>query len=178
MKLSKEVLRVTCPNLKDVDRIVDVFNQYNDEYAINTPMRIAHFLAQVSIESGEFRYKEELASGKAYEHRADLGNNMPGDGVKYKGRGFIQITGKNNYKRFGDYIKKDLVNNPKLLAETQLAMESAMWFWIKGSRENLNTLADFDEYTKIRKRINGGVNGLGAGLKYLGKAKRALGLLK
>ena len=57
-------------------------------------------------------------------------------------------------------------------------MESAMWFWIKGSRENLNTLADFDEYTKIRKRINGGVNGLAAGLKYLGKAKRALGLLK
>ena len=53
-----------------------------------------------------------------------------------------------------------------------------MWFWIKGSRENLNTLADFDEYTKIRKRINGGVNGLAAGLKYLGKAKRALGLLK
>src|SRR5512134_1807593 len=68
---------------------------------INTPLRIAHFLAQLGHESGDLRYSEELASGIAYEGRLDLGNTQPGDGMRFKGRGLIQLTGRANYTRYG-----------------------------------------------------------------------------
>jgi putative chitinase len=67
-----------------------------DGRAINTPLRQAHFLAQVGHESGGFIYNEELASGEAYNGRADLGNTHPGDGPRFKGRGLIQLTGRAN----------------------------------------------------------------------------------
>jgi predicted chitinase len=71
-------------------------------------------MGQASHESGGFRYKEELASGKAYEGRKDLGNINKGDGERYKGRGIIQITGRANYKEYGDILGVDLVNNPEI----------------------------------------------------------------
>jgi putative chitinase len=82
-----------------------------NERGITTPLRQAHFLAQVGHETGELRYIEEIASGAAYEGRRDLGNTEPGDGVRFKGRGLIQLTGRANYAKYGLAIGKDLVTN-------------------------------------------------------------------
>ena len=73
---------------------------------------IAHFLGQTCHESAGFRTTEEFASGENYEGRADLGNNRPGDGVRYKGRGLLQLTGRANYKVFGDLLGVQLEGNP------------------------------------------------------------------
>jgi len=127
---------------------------------INTPMRTAHFLAQLGHESGEFRYSEEIASGAAYEGRKDLGNTQKGDGKRFKGRGLIQLTGRANYKAYGDATGKDFTTDDtaKLIAtDAELAVDVSCWFW---KTHKLNSLADADNVTAITKRINGGYNGL------------------
>ncbi|MEC3875168.1 glycoside hydrolase family 19 protein [Chryseobacterium salviniae] len=151
-----------------------------DRFSINTPSRMLNFLAQVGHESGGLFYTEELASGSAYEGRKDLGNTQKGDGVRFKGRGLIQITGRANYKSVSLALGTDFITNPILLGgknvtkcnDIQLknAAESAGWFW---SSRNLNALADQIDITKnidsgtnlvvfkkITKTINGGYNGL------------------
>ena len=151
-----------------------------DKYGINTPARILCFLAQVGHESGGLYYTEELASGKAYEGRKDLGNTQPGDGPRYKGRGLIQITGRANYASLSKDLGADFINNPALLGgknvtactEEQLkyAALSAGWYW---NKTNLNAYADKIDISKtieadpnlqafkdLTKRINGGYNGL------------------
>lgn len=140
---------------------------------INTPSRQAAFLAQVAHESGQLRYIEEIADGSAYEGRADLGNNEPGDGKRYKGRGFLQITGKANYERCGKGLKLDLVATPELLSTPENAARSAAWFW---STKLLNELADLDQFGLITRRINGGFNGLDDRLKHWLRCRRVLGL--
>jgi putative chitinase len=127
---------------------------------INTPLRQSHFLAQLAHESGEFRYTEELASGQRYEGRKDLGNTQPGDGVRFKGRGLIQITGRANYTAFGQSIGQNFtVGNAmqRLATDVTLAVQVAVWFWDK---HGLNLLADTDDVVTITKRINGGLNGI------------------
>ncbi|HEY6252110.1 MAG TPA: glycoside hydrolase family 19 protein [Candidatus Angelobacter sp.] len=127
---------------------------------INTPLRQAHFLAQLGHESGSLIYSEEIASGQAYEGRADLGNTQPGDGPRFKGRGLIQITGRTNYTAYGTARNRDFItgDNPKLLAtDPNLAADCSGWFW---ATRNLNPLADKDDVLSITKRINGGINGL------------------
>lgn len=126
------------------------------EFQVNTPQRVRMFLAQVGHESGQLRYVEELASGEAYEGRKDLGNTQPGDGVKYKGRGLIQITGRNNYYDAGTGLGVAFVSNPNLLAAPEFAARSAGWFWVS---RNLNSLADMGQFELITRRINGGLNG-------------------
>lgn len=149
-------------------------------FQLLTPARQLCFLAQVGHESGGLFYTEELASGTAYEGRAALGNTQPGDGVKFKGRGLIQITGRANYQALSTALQEDFIANPALLGgknvkvctTTQLrnAALSAGWFW---NRTNLSTLADkiilqhpldegtnLDYYKQITRRINGGYNGL------------------
>ena len=126
--------------------------------AIDTPLRQAHFLAQVGHESGELCYTEELASGTEYEGRADLGNTEPGDGPRFKGRGLIQLTGRANYAAFGRFVALDLLTDPKRVAtDPRLAVDAATWFW---TRHALNALADRDDTLAITKKINGGTNGL------------------
>ena len=97
---TEQQLRQIMPNagLTRIRKYLSYLNQAMAEFAISTPLRQAHFLAQVAHESGEMRYTKELASGKAYEGRKDLGNTVKGYGVKYKGRGFLQVTGYYNYK--------------------------------------------------------------------------------
>ena len=110
---------------------------------ISTKLRVAAFLAQCGMESGAFQYFTEFASGDAYEGQAGLGNNQPGDGRRFKGRGAIQLTGRNNYRRAGQALGQDFENNPELVAKMPWAMHVSGWFWRKGSaRGDLNVLSD------------------------------------
>lgn len=141
-----------------IAEFIDAINATLDKYEIDTPLRQAHFLAQVGHESGELRYREEIASGKAYEGRQDLGNTEPGDGPRFKGRGLIQLTGKDNYRAYGDFVGVDLIATPELVAtRTDLCVDVAGWFW---NGHKLNELADQDGIQRITRRVNGGLNGL------------------
>lgn len=143
-----------------------------DKYEINTPLRQAHFLAQIGHESGELRYREEIASGAAYENRADLGNVEEGDGKRFKGRGLIQLTGRANYQAYGEAIGWGLLSAPQKVSEdTQLCADVAGWFW---SIRSLNKCADRDNINRITKRINGGLNGLEDRKRLLKLAKSVL----
>ena len=91
------------------DIFLPYLNKYMLKYGICTRLRVCHFLAQIAHESGELRYTKEIASGKEYEGRKDLGNTQKGDGVRYKGRGLIQITGRANYKQISEATKIDCI---------------------------------------------------------------------
>lgn len=141
------------------------------EYGITTPRRLAAFLAQIAHESGELRFVHELADGKAYEGRADLGNKEPGDGPRYKGRGLIQITGRANYAKLGEVWGLPLEAKPELLEEPENATRSAAWFW---ESHGLNPLADSDKFGSITRAINGGYNGIDQRLAYWLRARTQL----
>lgn len=157
----------------DIDTFLEPMNKVMTKYEINTPLRICHFLAQVGHESGSLRYKEEIASGRAYEGRADLGNIKPGDGIKYKGHGLIQLTGRSNHTDYAKYTgDPDLIENPRRIAlEPEHSAGAAAWFWMT---RKLNPLADQDDIMKITKRINGGYNGLEDRKGYLQRAKKVI----
>lgn len=151
-------------------------NKFMREYGITEPLAVAYFLATIAVESGELRYTEELASGEAYEGRKDLGNTKPGYGKRYKGRGLIQITGYFNYRAYSLDMHYDFYSTDaraKGLAQAGNATRSACWFWQK---HNLSVLSLLDDPQKIRKKVNGGLNGYKAFLGYLLKAKQQLGL--
>jgi predicted chitinase len=94
---------------------------------------------------------------EAYEGRADLGNTQPGDGVRFKGRGWIQITGRKNYAAAADALKVDLVEHPELAAKDDVAAKAAAWFW---TAHGLNRFADARDVRGCTRLINGGFNGL------------------
>ena len=141
------------------------------DYGINTKLRAAHFLAQLSHESDHFRTVTEYASGNEYEGRRDLGNVYRGDGRRYKGRGLIQLTGRYNYRKYGKKMGLDLENDPQLLEQPKYACLSAVLFWVNNG---LNELADNDDIYRITRRINGGTNGLREREAALHRAKSAL----
>ncbi|WP_219117024.1 glycoside hydrolase family 19 protein [Janthinobacterium sp. UMAB-56] len=141
------------------------------EFGINTPARQASFLAQLAHESGQLLYVRELASGAAYEGRRDLGNTQPGDGVRFRGRGLIQVTGRTNYAACGKALGLDLLAKPELLEQTVNACRSAGWFW---QSRGLNALADAGDQVAVTKRINGGANGLAERQAYFKVAQRVL----
>ena len=164
-----------------------VFNRFK----IDTPLRLAHFLANCDHESGGFkattenvnysadrllvifpkyfknineanlynRNPEKIAS-KVYGGRMGNGNEATKDGWKYRGAGYIQLTGKSNYSLFDKFVDDDIINNPSLVA-TKYPLLSAAWFW---DNVKLNTVADkgssIDIITAVRKKINGGTIGL------------------
>ena len=119
--------------------------------------RLAHFLAQLLHESDGLRAMEEYASGRAYEGRADLGNVRKGDGVRYKGRGPIQLTGRANYREYGRALGFDFERHPQIVALPSIGLLVALEYW---HRRRLNRLADADDLKGITLRINGGYNGL------------------
>lgn len=159
-------------------------------YEIDTAQEYAHFLCQACHESDHFKVTEEYASGRAYEGRSDLGNTVPGDGVKYKGRGIFQTTGKNNYLQLG--IKKgekDLfVKNPELLELPEYAVWSACEYWKTRGLNDIANHADSDKLKMKRKdkilelspveyisiRVNGGYNGMEERKKFYERAKKVL----
>lgn len=125
--------------------------------------RFAHWLGQLTKESGRFVYMEEIHDGSNYEGRKDLGNIYPGDGKKFKGRGPIQITGRANYTEFSKIMGLDLVTYPGLLANPCLGLWAGTLFW---SRRNINPVADRNDCTAVTKIVNGGKNGLDERIKY------------
>jgi len=154
-----------------IDSFFDAIVATMMRYQVNTPLRIAHFLAQIGHESGCLRYTEEIASGEAYEGRTDLGNTQPGDGKRFKGRGLIQLTGRANYRAYGQATGRDFENrtDPALVAtDPTLTVDVAGWFW---ETRNLNVLADRDDVEAVTRRINGGLNGLDDRIAFLDRAK-------
>jgi len=160
------------------------YKTFLNNYHINTPLRLAHFFAQIHHESNlkpisenlnysanglrkifrkyftdldsiKFQRKPESIANIVYANR--MGNNGINEGWKYRGRGFIQITGKDNYSMLSKDTRIDYLNNPDLLLNEADAMISALWFW---NKNKLNTYADKDDIKGITKRINGGYNGL------------------
>ncbi|GBO52772.1 phage endolysin [Pseudanabaena sp. lw0831] len=156
-----------------LEKLLPHLNTTMQRYAITTPLRKAHFLAQVGHESDGFNTNEEYASGADYEGRRDLGNTQAGDGVRFKGRGLIQVTGRANYADCGRALAVDLINNPRRLGDFDLACLSAGWYW---DTRKLNNHADRDDILTITKIINGGTNGLADRQSYLARAKRVFGI--
>lgn len=137
-------------------------------YGITTRKRAAAAIAQFAHESAGFRTMEEYASGAAYEGRHDLGNTKPGDGQRFKGRGFIQITGRNNYAAVSKALRHDFLSHPSDLEKPEWAAKASAWWW---ANHGLNQMADKGDFVGITKRINGGLNGLEDRKKYWSRAK-------
>ena len=159
-------------------------------YDIDTAHEYCHFLAQACHETDHFKTLREYASGKEYEGRIDLGNTKPGDGVKFKGRGIFQTTGRANYLQLG--IKKgrrDLfINSPELLEQPEYAVWSACEYWKTRGLNDVANHADGDTMKKkyrgniinvspvefISITINGGYNGMDERKKYYSIVKSVL----
>ena len=173
------------------DTVIEMISDTAAKFQINTPLRLAHFLAQCGHESGGFRATQEnlnysakglngifkkyfpteasavdyarkpqKIANKVYANRMGNGTEASGDGYKFRGRGYIQLTGKSNYTLFGKAIGEDICANPDLVS-SKYALLSAAWSW---SKNGLNTIADGGSedsvVTSVTKRVNGGTNGL------------------
>lgn len=169
------------------DKWVDAINATCERFEINTPERIAGFLSQTAHESGGFRFvvenlnyradvllrfwpkrftlesaqacamKPEKIANIAYCNKNGNGDEASGEGYKYRGRGLIQLTGKDNYTAFGSACGVDAVAHPEIVESPDAAALSAGWFW---NTRHLNNYADAKDIVGMTKRINGGTNGL------------------
>jgi putative chitinase len=157
----------------EADKFLKPLNATLERYQINTPLRVAHFLAQIGHESCGLDAVREYASGAAYEGRKDLGNTQKGDGVRFRGRGLIQITGRANYFALSRAFQVDFVANPLLLEQPMYAALSAGWYW---NSRSLNAMADGNFFDTITKRINGGTNGYADRMNRFLVAAKALGI--
>lgn len=177
--------------------VIDSIPEVASKFGINTPLRVAHFLAQCGHESGGFRVTNEnlnysakglngifkkyfpteaaaaayarnpqKIANKVYSNRMGNGTEASGDGYKFRGRGYIQLTGRDNYTAFGKSIGIDIPSNPDSVATTY-ALASAAWFF---SKNGLHRIADEGAsdvvVTKITKRVNGGTIGLPDRIKH------------
>ena len=148
---------------------------------ITDPIKLAQFMGQCKHESGYFQYLEEIASGAAYEGRSDLGNTQSGDGVKFKGRGFIQCTGRVNYQSMTKYFNVDFVNNPTKLADLEWAAKSVLWFFNVARKPGFknrtmtqpysDTTAFWEDTLSVSAMVNGGKNGLQERIKFFNEYK-------
>lgn len=167
-------------------KLQEKYKSLFEKYGLTTKLRVSHFMAQIEHESGlkpisenlnysadrllkifpkYFNKEQSLAyarqqsriANRVYANRMGNGNEASGEGFKFRGRGFLQITGKETYFRLANDTDLDCLKNPDLLLDEANAMVSALWFWnLKG----LNSLADKDDIVGITKKINGGLNGL------------------
>lgn len=171
--VSVDQLVAIMPNLSRsrAAQLLPYLNQAMIEGGINTPKRQAAFLAQLAHESVGLTAFEEFASGAAYEGRTDLGNIYPGDGVRYKGRGPIQLTGRANYRAAGRALGLPLEKHPKMAARPSVGFRTAAWFW---KSRGLNRYADAGNFREVTRRINGGYNGYADRLQYYRRALRVL----
>lgn len=193
MKLSKDQLKQCMPKVTEanITRFIDPINNTFERYEINTPKRMACFLAQIAHESGCLRFTKEIATGEAYDVgklAVNLGNTPEddGDGEMYKGRGLIQITGKRNYEDLSKDLGVDFLKQPELLEGPEFAALSAGWFW---KSKGLNTICDKPDnwirewrgnsyymFQWLTIKINGGLNGYADRMAYYILAKRVFGI--
>jgi len=193
--ITTDILKAIAPgskksNYKHLPGLALWMNHWFPIFEIDTKGEICHILAQLAHESDSFNAMEEYASGKAYEGRKDLGNTQPGDGVKFKGRGPLQVTGKVNYSLMGIKAKAPLkfINDPKLLATPEWGVWSACVFWTEKGLLDISNMDDGEriwvkklneslapiEY--ITYRVNGGFNGYQERLKLYTKAKSSISI--
>ena len=163
----REVMQGNLPN-GGYTKLIDAYNNAARAAGINTVRRAAMWAAQLGHESVGLRYMEEIASGAAYEWRKDLGNVYAGDGVRFKGRGPIQLTGRNNYRAFTKWANAnghstiDFEANPHKVSEPHWGFLAATYYWTV-SRPDLNKAADAGDVLWASRLINGWVtrpNGL------------------
>lgn len=166
--LTEQKLKTIFPNVKSdkCKEYVAAFNSVFPEYLIDTPKRIAAFLGQIAVESGELKYDIELPSkynkknvndinepiGTLYEGRKTLGNNQVGDGPKFIGRGILQLTGRANYENMSKKLGVDLTNNPNLACHPVISTKIACEYF---KERGLLQLADKWDLEKITERVNG-----------------------
>jgi putative chitinase len=147
------------------------FDRLAREQGITTRLRLCHFLAQAAHETDGFRTLEEYG-GPAYliryEGRRDLGNTQAGDGIRYHGRGIFQLTGRFNYRRFGEILGIDLEAEPDLAKAPDIALAVAFAYW---RERRINAAADADDVAGVTRLINGGRNGLAERTRLLAVAK-------
>lgn len=155
-------LKTIMPLSKNIDKYFWPLNNAMMDFQILSRLRMCAFIAQIAHESGQLNYCKELASGADYDigNKAKSLGNTPeddGDGERFKGRGLIQLTGRNNYTALSKVFGIDFIKNPELLETPEWAAKSAAWFWkING----LNEHADKGEFKIITRKINGGYNHL------------------
>jgi putative chitinase len=179
------------------DAVITMIPDTAAKFQINTPLRLAHFLAQCGHESGGFKAtsenlnysakglvgtfkkyfpteavalpyerKPEKIANKVYANRMANGSEASGDGYRFRGRGYIQLTGKDNYTQFGKAIGEDILSNPDVVSG-KYALLSAAWFWSKNGLNNLSDGGANDAVvTTITKRVNGGTIGLADRIKH------------
>jgi putative chitinase len=172
------------------DGVIAQIPDVQAKFEINTPLRLAHFLAQTGHESGgfkavsenlnygaaglqsifkkyftpvsakEFERKPEKIANIVYANRMGNGPQASGEGWKFRGRGYIQLTGKDNYTAFDKAVEDDILANPDLVA-TKYPLLSAAWFFHKNGLHKIADEGATDAVvTKVTKRVNGGVIGL------------------
>jgi putative chitinase len=187
----------------NIDKYLPWLNMTMLERGITTPQRQAMFLSQLAHESGNFQFtsenlnysadalrrvfgkyfptdaeaqeyarQPERIANRVYANRMGNGDESSGDGWKYRGRGLIQLTGKDNYAAFSLEAKNNALQNPDLVAEPEMAVESAGWFW---ATNRLNQIADTGDVKAVRRRVNGGFNGLEDCQKKYNKLMEILG---
>lgn len=168
--LSPAVLAMIMDNRVSLSRYEQLYPAFMHALKLadcGTVKRRAMFVAQLGHESGGLKWQQEIADGSAYEGRRDLGNTQPGDGRRFKGRDFIQITGRHNYTKLSQWAHQIgavptptfFVDNPEALATDRYAFLGVVWYWTV-ARPLLNTYADNGDIAAATKAINGGLNGL------------------
>lgn len=138
------------------------------KHGITSPLRVCHFMAQIAHESDGLRTTVEYASGRAYEDRKDLGNTVPGDGVRFKGRGLLQLTGRANYQAMGAKLGLPLEDKPEMAADPITSLAIACGYW---TSRKINAKADRDDLEAVTRAVNGGLNGLADRRSYLVRAR-------
>lgn len=176
----------TAAQKTNAQSVIDAISQYGERFGLLQPHRLAQFLAQLMHESGGFRYDREIwgptPAQRRYEGRKDLGNVQKGDGSRFRGRGPIQVTGRNNYRAFTKWAKKidaaapNFENAPDKITADPWEGLSPMWYWAEGNPEgkSLNRLADRGDIENITRKINGGLNGYDDRLRYYDRVALAL----
>lgn len=178
--LTSEQLKLISPGTpaERIDTFLPHLNKYCPAYAIDTPIEMASFLAQILHESGGLKYVREIwgptPAQTRYEGRKDLGNVVKGDGKKFMGRGLIQLTGRNNYRQMSREIFGDdrLIDNPDILASPEYAVLSSCIYWKSRGLDKFDDDLDIRRETKM---VNGGYNGQEDRQKYFDRAVMVLG---